>query len=116
MKTFVSYALAIALLLCLPSLALARGNKASGNKAFGGKVTAIDAGAGSITVTKHKTGEQRTFKSSGAIITVDGVSGNLSNITLGMHAKITIGSSPDIATSIVAMTHKKREAKEKAAA
>ncbi len=105
MKTLISYTLALVLVAALPSMALAKGNKA--DKPFGGKVTAVDTTANTITLTKHKTGEARTFKTAGATITVDGVSGTLETITVGMHAKVTVGASPDTASSIVARTHKR---------
>jgi len=112
MKTFISYSLALALVLLIPSLALAKGNK--GDRPFHGKVTAIDANASTITVTQHKTGEQKTFKTAGANITVDGMSGKLADINIGMHAKVTVGSIPDTASAIEASTHKKGGKKNKA--
>jgi len=112
MKSLISYTLALILLAALPGMALAKGNKTE--KAFGGKVTAIDTNAGTITVTKHKTGEQKIFKAADATITVDGVSGKLADITIGMHARITTGTNPDSASSITALTHKKACKKNKA--
>ena len=105
MKNLISYALALALVLAMPGMVQAKGNK--GDKAFGGKVTAVDTTANTITVTKHKTGEEKIFKTAGATITVDGVSGTLASITVGMHARVTAGSSPDTASVIVATTRKK---------
>ena len=113
MKTLISYALSLALVLAAPGMALAKGNK--GDKPFGGEVTAVDTTANTITVTKHKTCEQKTFKTADATITVDGVSGKLSDITVGTHAKVTAGSCPDTASAIVATTQKKGAHKDKAA-
>jgi len=104
MKTLISYALAFAILTAIPSMAFA-GNK--GNKPFGGKVSAIDTNANTITLTKKKQGVDRTFKTADAKVTADGVAGKLSDITVGMHAKITVGSAPDTASAIDATTHKK---------
>ena len=94
----------------IPSMALAKGHKA--DKPFKGKVTAVDTGANTITVTKHKTGEQKTFKTVGATVTVDGASGKLADITIGMRAKVTAGMSPGTAASIEAVAHKKGGKKE----
>ena len=104
MKNLISYALAFAILAVVPGMALA-GNK--GSKPFGGKVSAVDTNANTITVTKKKQGMDRTFKTADAKVTVDGVAGKLSDITVGMHAKITVGSAPDTASAIDATTHKK---------
>ena len=104
MKNLISFALAFAILAAAPGMALA-GNK--GNKPFGGKVSAVDTTANTITVTKKKQGMDRTFKTADAKVTVDGVAGKLSDITVGMHAKITVGSAPDTASAIDATTHKK---------
>ena len=104
MKNLISYALTFAILTAIPGMALA-GNK--GNKPFGGKVSAIDMNANTITVTKKKQGMDRTFKTADAKVTVDGVAGKLSDITVGMHAKITVGSAPDTASAIDATANKK---------
>ena len=99
---FTSYTLALAIFLAIPGMALA-GNK--GLKPFEGKVTAVDTTANTITVTKGKTDVQ-TYKAAGATITVNGASGKLSDITIGMKAKVTVGSTPDTATAIAATSHK----------
>ena len=111
MKKFASYALVLAILLAVPGVALA-GNK--GDKPFEGKVTAVDTTANTITVAKGKT-DTTTFKAADAKITVDGVSSKLANITVGMKAKVTVGSTPGTATSIDATTHKKGGKKNKTA-
>ena len=97
MKNLISYALAFAILAVVPGMALA-GNK--GSKPFGGKVSAVDTNANTITVTKKKQGVDKTFKTADAKVTVDGVAGKLSDITVGMHVKITVGSAPDTASAI----------------
>ena len=92
MKTLISSVLAVAILLIVPDMALAKGNK--GEKPFSGKVTAVDAPASTITVTKKKSGEAKTFNAASATVTVGGASGKLADITVGMKVKVTVGSTP----------------------
>ncbi|MGB8354440.1 MAG: hypothetical protein WCD79_11160 [Chthoniobacteraceae bacterium] len=103
MKTLLSSVIALAIIIAMPGMAHAKGNHGGP----GGKVTAVDTTANTITVEKKKTGESTTFKAAGATVTVDGQPGKLSDITVGMHVKITTGATPDVAASIKARTHKK---------
>src|SRR6266568_9321012 len=104
MKKLMSYALAAAVLFAVPGMALAK--KSKGENLVVGKVTAVDTTANTITVTQGKKGEAKTFKAADAKVTVDGASGKLADITTGMHAKVTVGSSPDTASAIDATAKK----------
>ena len=94
MKTLISSMLAIAIMLVVPNMALAKKDKSGGDP----KVTAVTDST--ITVSQGKQGPETTYKTEGAKITVNGTAGKLSDITVGMTAKITVGSSPDVATAI----------------
>jgi len=100
MKTLISSLLAVAMLVSIPNMAMAGGKKKGDKGGDSGKVSAVDTTANTITISKKKSGESTTFKAAGAKITVDGVSAKLSDITVGMHAKVTVGSTPDTATAI----------------
>ena len=63
-------------------------------------MTAVDAAASTITVTKKKSGEAKTFNAASATVTVAGASGKLADITVGMKVKVTAGSSPGSASLI----------------
>lgn len=112
MKTLISSVIALALMVSIPCMAQAKGNK-GGDKPFHGKVTAVDATANTITVESKKSAESKTFKAADAKITVDGAAGKLADITVGMKAKVTVGTTPDTATAIDASTHKKHDKKAK---
>jgi len=106
MKTLISSVIALALMVSIPCMAQAKGNK--GDKPYHGKVTAVDATANTITVENKKTSESKTFKAADAKVTVDGAPGKLADITVGMKAKVTVNpTTPDTATAIDASTHKK---------
>jgi len=107
MKKFLSYAMATVMVLALPTMAFAKKDKNSSG--FAGKVTAVDTTANTITVGQKKKGEDKTFKAADAKITVDGTSAKLADITVGMHAKVTVGTSPDVASAIDASAGKKGE-------
>jgi len=93
--------------LALPSMALAKGKKGDNAGQVAGKVTAVDTTANTITVSQKKKGEDKTFKAADAKVTVDGAAAKLSDITVGMHAKVTVGTTPDVATAIDASAGKK---------
>ena len=104
MKTLISSVLAVAILLIVPGMALAKGK--NGEKPFSGNVTAVDAAASTITVTKKKSGEAKTFNAASATVTVAGASGKLADITVGMKVKVTPGSGPGSASLIDAPAKK----------
>ncbi|HWB58624.1 MAG TPA: hypothetical protein VG733_03995 [Chthoniobacteraceae bacterium] len=108
MRKFISFALALAVILAIPGVAQAK----KADKPFEGKVTAIDTTANTITIAKGKKDSQ-VFKAAGATVTVDGASAKLSDITVGMRAKVTVGATADTATAIAATTHKKEGKKNK---
>jgi len=108
MKTLLSSVLALAILIAVPAMAQAKGDKGPH-----GKVTAVDTTANTITISSKKTGQSTTFKAADAKVTVDGVAGKLADITVGMKAKITVGTTPDTASAIDASTHKKGDKKNK---
>jgi hypothetical protein len=103
MKTLLSSVIALAIFVAMPGMAHAKGNHGGP----GGKVTAVDTTANTITVEKKKSGESTTYKAADATVTIDGQPGKLSDITVGSHVKITTGATPDVAASINAKTHKK---------
>ena len=115
MKSFTSYALTLTIILAAPGMALA-GEKEGGKKP-GWTVTAVDAAANTITVhsgNKNEPGEDKIYKVADATITVEGASAKLADITVGMRAKITVGASPDTASTVEASTKKKKgESKKK---
>ena len=114
MKKIIAFALALVIALAAPSVALAKGGKGhKAGKPFGGKVTAVDTQANTITVDKKKGKQEKIFNAANATITVDGTTGSLANITPGMHVKVTVGSTPGTASSIVAPSHKKGAGKHK---
>ena len=104
MNKILSYAVSFAIVLALPGLAMAKDKNKAGT--LSGKVTAVDMAKNTITVEAKKTSEAKTFDSA-ATITVDGESANLAAITAKMSAKVTVGSSPDTASTIEATSHKK---------
>ncbi len=106
MKKLIAYAMSLAILLAVPGVALAKKDK--GEKPFAGKVTAVDPAGNTITVKTKE--EEKTFKATGATITVDGADGKLSDITNKMRVKVTVGTTPDTASAIDATTHKKKNA------
>ncbi|MEY3481174.1 MAG: hypothetical protein RIQ71_1949 [Verrucomicrobiota bacterium] len=109
MKAFIFYALTFAITLSLPGMALAGENE--GGKKPGGRVTAVDTTANTITVhsgKKGETGEDKTYKVADATITVEGASAKLADIAVGMRAKITVGATPDTASAVDASTKKKK--------
>lgn len=108
MKPFIFYTLTLTILLAVPSMALA-GEKEGGKKP-GGRVTAVDTAANTITVhsgKKGEPGEDKTYKVADATITVEGASAKLGDIAVGMRAKITVGATPDTASAVEASTKKK---------
>ena len=105
MNKILSYAVSFAIVLALPGLAMAKDKNKAGT--LSGKVTAVDMAKNTITVEAKKTSEAKTFDASAATITVDGESANLAAITAEMSAKVTVGSSPDTASTIEATSHKK---------
>ena len=115
MKSFTSYVLTLTIILAAPGMALA-GEKEGGKKP-GWTVTAVDTAANTITVhsgKKNEPGEDKVYKVADATITVAGASAKLADITVGMRAKITVGTSPDTASAIEASTKKKKgESKKK---
>ncbi len=90
MRKFISYTVALAVILALPGMALA-GTK--GTKPFEGKVTAVDTTANTITVAKDKKDSQ-TFKAADAKVTVDGKSAKLADVTIGMKSKNHLSGEP----------------------
>jgi len=108
MKSFTSYALTLTIILAAPGMALA-GEKEGGKKP-GGRVTAVDTTANTITVhsgKKGEPGEDKTYKVADATITVEDASAKLADITVGMRAKITVGATPDTASAVEATAKKK---------
>ena len=105
MKTLISSLLAVTIMLALPCMAQAKKNKS--DQSISGKVTAVNATDGTITVSQGKSGPETTYKTAGATVTVDGTAGKLSDVTVGMNVKITVGSSPDVAATIDATAKKK---------
>lgn len=105
MKKLLSFALASAFLISVPSMAFAKksGKAAHRAGAYAGKVTAVDATAKTITVTHGKGGESKAFTvTDGTTITVNGGAGKLADITTSMHARVTEGSTIGSAASIEA--------------
>ena len=102
MKKLLSFALAAAFLISVPSMALAkRTGKAGHHAGYAGKVTAVDATAKTITVTHGKGGNAKTFTvTDGTTITVNGAAGKLADIATSMHARVTEGSTIGSAASI----------------
>ena len=98
--------MSIAILLAVPGMAQAKGNK--GDKPIAGKVTAVDAAAGTITLKSKKLAEEKTFKVEGATITVDGVTAKLEDVKKKMEVKITVGSDPGTATAVMATIKEKK--------
>lgn len=103
MKKILSFAMIAAILLAVPSMALAKGKK--NGKAGGESVTAVDTAAKTITV-QGEDGTDKVIKTEGATITVDGAAADLTQITPGMNVKITVGDAPDTATAIDASAKK----------
>jgi hypothetical protein len=97
MKKFLSFAMSLAILLAVPSMAMAKDKKKG--KPAGDSVTSVDTTANTITV-KGADGTDKTLKTDGATITINGVSGELAKITPGMNVKVTVGDAPDKATAI----------------
>lgn len=97
--------MSLAILLAVPSMAMAKDKKK--NKAGSSdSVTAVDTTANTITI-KGIDGTEKTYKTEGATITVNGVSGLLTEISSGMNVTVTAGDAPDQATAIDATTSKK---------
>ena len=92
MNKILSYAVSFAIVLALPGLAMAKDKNKAGT--LSGKVTAVDMAKNTITVEAKKTSEAKTFDASAATIAK-------------MSAKVTVGSSPDTASTIEATSHKK---------
>ena len=90
--------MSLAILLAVPSMAMAK-DKKKGKASCGDSVTAVDTTANTITV-KGADGTDKTLKTDGATITVNGVTGTLAQITSGMNVKVTVGDAPDKATAI----------------
>jgi hypothetical protein len=99
MKSLIALFAVIALLFAAPAVSFAKGGKAKGEH---GKVTAVDAT--SITISNKKTGESKTYKIDGSTtVTLDGETGKkASDLTIGVKAKITPGTTADVAGTITA--------------
>ena len=110
MKSLTTILVAIAILFAAPAMSFAGKGKSKGGTH--GKVTAVDST--SITVTSKKSGESTTFKIDGSTtVTFNGETGkHASDLTVGMKASITPGTTADTAGTITATSKGKgRKAK-----
>jgi hypothetical protein len=101
-----------AALLALPCVSLA--GKSDKGGGFGGKVTAIDTTAKTITVTHRPKsgGASKTYTVTDATrISVNGTDGKLADIQIGMKASITPGTPDTTAAGIIALTRVKKGSK-----
>jgi hypothetical protein len=111
MKSYLTSLLATAVLLIAPGAVTgtAAGVSASSGP-FKGKITAVDVKAHTITLTEKKTGQTKTFNARRAVITVDKQKHkHLSDVKVGMHAKVKMGKKGHFMISAKTHAGKKKK-------
>jgi hypothetical protein len=112
MKTFLSSLLAASILLVSPHAGFAATNKTAAKSTgiFKGKVTAVNERAHTITITRKKSGESKTFHVRHASITVDKQKHkHLADVKVGMRAKVKEGRNGRLHISAKSHSGKKRK-------